>query len=169
MPRSLGPTKLRKLVALVAASLILGACGSDGQDATPGDEPSDVALAVSGTYKAEIPFRDFSEVPGETIKLYEGEWKIVLDVESSTYSIEKDGYGRVSGALAGTADKLMFDDPPAPEGAFNCYIDGERTLTEGAGDYRFTIEDPELTLSVEDDPCPLRAAILERIWTRSGG
>jgi hypothetical protein len=148
---------------MIAALLFTG-CSSSPEPVTPEKNSTD----LSDTYTAEVPYPDFRSVPGETIKAYAGPWTIVLDEQGDLYSISSKGYGRVSGTIARSGDRLVFDDPPAPEGAFNCFVDGERTLTEGAGSYTYSVDGDQLSLTVENDPCPLRAAILDRSWSRVG-
>jgi hypothetical protein len=156
-------TKLLAIALIVAA--LGAACSSDPKAPRTTDDATGVP--VSGTYVTQVAFEDFKDVPGETIKAYEGEWTLILDEEASTYFIKEKGFGQVSGELSREGDQLVFDDIPAPEGAFNCFIDGERTVTEGAATYSYELSGADLTLTVGDEPCPLRAAILAHAWSKS--
>jgi hypothetical protein len=136
---------------------VLGSCSAL-------DDPQEASIDASGTYVAQVSPRDFTGVPGPTTQGFGGKWTLTLDQSESSYRIEGDALSRVSGFFDLDGGSAIFDDDPAPAGAFNCYINDARTLTEGRATYEAQLADGVLELSVEDEPCPLRGAILERRW-----
>ena len=147
---------------LVAAILMGAACAGS-------DPPEDERLSledVAGTYAATIPERDFRRFPFMRDLDFGGDFELMLG-RGGSYEIHSDETGQVASgdlALMGE-DRLEFDEPPAPEGAFNCLVDGKRT-EDGRSLYSFTLEAETLTLALEREPCPLRGEILERAWSR---
>lgn len=158
--------KRRLLLGMALFMALAPACAAAGLpepvSPTPGPD-------LSGTYQTKIPFRDFDEVPGETLRSYAGTWYLTIDEAADAYRIEGDkgGFSRVSGEFVNEGETVVFNDEPAPTGAFNCYIEGERTLTDGKALYLPELEGTSLTLTVERDPCPLREAILSRTWEKA--
>jgi hypothetical protein len=157
-------------IAALVALLMLPACSSDEppqKQSSPSPTTNAVSSELSGSFKTGIKYPEFVNVPGPTHRDYIGVWKMDLDLEGVFYLIHHPGYGQVSGEVFIEGDVIVFNDPPAPEGAFNCFLpNGERTLEKGDGRYHFEVEADSLTLTVIDEPCPLREAILNRTWER---
>lgn len=142
--------------------LAIGACAED-QPA-----PREPVLGVSGTYTTTIEAENFKRAGDVYPSSFGGEWTMTLDESDDSYVLEAEGFGRVSGNLEPgvTTYELRFNDEPAPTGAFNCYVDGERSLEDGDSLYRFRLEDEVLLLRATREPCPLREVILARRWMR---
>jgi len=146
-------------------SLTLTSCRDDPAPVSPSPEASATLepWGGSGTYTVRITRPEVRSDP-RISSAFPGRWE--LSLEDDTHRLENE-LVRVTGDFTVADGRLIFDAPPAPEGAFNCYVDGERTLEEGTGTYSYALEDDELTLEAEDEPCPRRAFLLERVWTRT--
>lgn len=153
---------------IVAGGLLFGLAAACAAADLPKAVTPTPGPDLTGTYESEIPYKDFGPVPGKTLRSYAGTWYLTIDEASETYRIEGDkgGFSRVSGEFFNEGNSVIFNDEPAPVGAFNCYIDGKRTEIDGRASYEAHLEGATLGLTLEKDPCPLREVILERDWER---
>jgi hypothetical protein len=156
--------RVRVAACCLVLSVTSAACSGGSTDGT--SDPNGDGGDTTGRYRARIALAEFDEVPGPTIPAYAGTWELTLDEGARSYRIEAEGYGRVSGSYSFEGDTAVFEDTPTPEGAFNCFVDGERTFTEGRAEYLVEVEGDTVEFRVESEPCPLREAIMERAWTR---
>lgn len=144
---------MKPLLVLILAAASLGAC-TDEVDVGTGEEPAVYMASIDASTLGDPP-------PADALT---GIW--ILTLEGDRYRLEQDEF-RVEEDLVLRDDELTVSGVPAPEGAFNCYVNDERVLERVEGAYEVKAEDDELELTAIDDPCPLRAAILERTWRRA--
>jgi|GEM_PF-5963146 hypothetical protein len=138
----------------LAAFIVVTSCGGD-LDVGSSDEPAPYLAKIDASTLGDPP-------PADALS---GIW--VLSLEGDSYRLEQESF-RVEEDFVLEEDEFVVSGVPAPEGAFNCYLErGERTLERTRGRYRIEMQDDELTLSLVEDPCPLRASILARTWRKS--
>ncbi|MBA2726218.1 MAG: hypothetical protein H0U53_09530 [Actinobacteria bacterium] len=175
--RSLSRSRHKRLAAswrIGFTLLLLGAaCAADepepATDVTPSATTVSEAALPVGRYTAKLTRSDFSDLPFAADKRFFAEWS--LTIAEDVYVLDAPVY-RVTeslGAIDGST--LQITATPAPTGAFNCVdAEGERTTVDGSasGTYAYVLSGKAFTLDAEEEPCPLRQAILEREWRLDG-
>jgi hypothetical protein len=89
---------------------------------------------------------------------------VTLVLQEGHYAIKKGEMNGTLGELRIEDESILFIETPAPEGAFNCYVDGARTLVQGTGTYTYDFDGRRLELDATDEPCPTRELVLEQSW-----
>ncbi|HVM36246.1 MAG TPA: hypothetical protein VM784_13010 [Actinomycetota bacterium] len=141
--------------AVLLAIFVLTSCGGGTVDVGTSEEPAAYLAQIDASTLGDPP-------PADALS---GIW--VLSLEGDSYRLEQESF-RVEEDFVLEEDEFVVSGVPAPKGAFNCYLGGgKRTLERTRGTYRVDMEDDELTLSLVEDPCPLRASILARTWRKS--
>jgi hypothetical protein len=160
-------------VPLATPSPSANASTSSGPAASPSPTPPPVGIperpSLRGTWIADTPtgLTFDGTRPRGRIALNIDEPMVTVDVVDAATGLFQSTLGTVSdGEVRLTSDSSGLTSPRAVT------LDGTTLATCAAGDegrYRTasTREGLLLTLTLVDDPCPARAAVLARTWTRS--
>lgn len=159
---------MRRWLAVLVLPLLI-ACSDEAPATDPAPDAPEPSVVEVGTYEASLPrstFADYSYIPG---KQWAGTW--TLNVMEDRYVIEAGHFSfRVTEKWSGNGNDFRVSATPAPAGAFNCYSDSGERLTgdgEASAGYEVTVTDDGISFEAVDEPCELRAAILEREWAES--
>src|SRR5688500_8378045 len=120
------------------------ACALVGMAASCSSEEVD----LSGSYSMTVPDTGFEGAdPGQFApEFYAGAW--TLEIDGTSYQLEGEGFGRITGRIVEMDGVVRFEDTPAPVGAFNCFTEeGARlsTRAESKGIYSYELEEESLT------------------------
>lgn len=157
---------MKSLVKVLFATLLLSACAGDGDPRTAAAEQTAPSVIEPEKYGADVAASTFKDFPAITGKEWAGRW--TLDVKEDRYLIEAESFSfRATEMWSGEGTAFDITATPAPIGAFNCYTpEGERLTgrEEASAEYEVIEMDDGFELKAVEDPCPLRAALLERSW-----
>lgn len=145
---------VRHVVPLAVAAVLLAVlvllpvvlAGRDRQEAPPATPD---ATALEGTWQRDVS--------GAGVDGWNGPWRILLDRSGVLGMIgPRGGTVEVDGASYRVVDDRVLVDP---------FVNDVCADTD-PGAYRWQVEGSRLVLTVVDDPCTPRAAVLEGTWTR---
>ena len=154
---SADPPKVPRVKARLVILAFLAACspgpadrGAGGADLTEMTKRGTVAFTATLPKDPDLPLT------------FTGTVTLVL--QQTHYAIKKGEMNGTLGELQIENESIHFIETPAPKGAFNCYVEGERTLVQGTGTYTYDFDGRRLELDATDEPCPTRELVLERSW-----